>query len=217
MVQNRKTHDRHSGSHRCACSCIFLDRVIGYRQTANLNLEVGIHMENEVIRHMQKYAKAMYVMVSIPENKEENIYVSPRILGCFKTKADAKAAWKARTPEFKSIKAKSVHVYYFDLQTDVPEIPETVFFCGSYKVTKYSGELHFSFIPDNGYPDIESYYNVLEWVNSLHPLSCREFCAGSNGWETFYASNELFCVECPVNMLVNIAVPLKDVADERDN
>ena len=68
-------------------------------------------MANEVIRHIHKYAKAMYVMVSVPENKEENIYESPIILGCFKTKDDAKAAWKARTPAFKSIKAKTVHVY----------------------------------------------------------------------------------------------------------
>ena len=170
-------------------------------------------MENEVILHIHKYAKAMYVMVSVPENKEENIYESPIILGCFKTKDDAKAAWKVRTPEFKSIKAKTVHVYYFDLQTDVQEIPETVFFCGSYKVTKYNEKLHFDFTPNAGYPDIESHYNVLEWINSSqHVIFCREACQRSNGWQTFYASNQMFCIECPVNRLVNIPVPLTDVA-----
>ncbi|MBQ2667005.1 MAG: hypothetical protein IJF56_00070 [Clostridia bacterium] len=169
-------------------------------------------MANEVIRHIHKYAKAMYVMVSVPENKEENIYESPIILGCFKTKDDAKAAWKARTPAFKSIKAKTVHVYYFALQTDVQEIPEIVFLCGSYTVTEYNEALHFDFVPNDGYPDIESHYNVLDWVNSLHPLSCRDFCGKSNGWQTFYASNEMFCIECPVNRLVNIPVPLTDVA-----
>ena len=174
-------------------------------------------MENEVIRHVHKYAKAMYVMVSIPEAKEDNIYKSPIILGCFKSRDDAKSAWKSRTPEYKSIKAKTVHTLYFDLQTDVPEIPETVFFCGTYHVSEYGGELHFVFLPDNGYPDIESYNNVLEWVNSMHPMSFRDFCKKSNGWETFYASNELFCIECPVNRLMNIAVPLADVAVGLDN
>jgi len=172
-------------------------------------------MENEVIRHIHKYAKAMYVMVSIPESKEENIYESPIILGCFKTKDDAKAAWKSRTPEYKSIKAKTVHIYYFNLQTDVPEVPETVFFCGTYHVSKYSnGELHFAFLPSNSYPDIESHYNDLKWVNSQRPISFRDFCESSNGWKTFYASNEMFCIECPVNRLVNIVVPLTDVAFE---
>lgn len=174
-------------------------------------------MGSEAVRHIHKYAKAMYVMVSVPENKVENIYESPIILGCYKTKDDAKAAWKARTPGFKSIKAKTVHVYYFDLQSDVQEIPEKVFFCGSYKVTEYSEELHFDFIPNDGYPDIESHNNVLEWVNSLHPLSCRDFCEQSNGWQTFYASNEMFCIECPVNRLVNIPVPLIDVAFHPSN
>lgn len=169
-------------------------------------------MEHEVSRYIHKYVQAMYVMVSIPENKEDNVYKSPIILGCFTTKDNAKAAWKSRTPEYKSIKAKTVHIYYFDLQTDVLEIPEIVFFCGTYHVSEYSGELHFDFIPDNGYPDIESHYNVLEWVNSLHPLTFRDLCNKSNGWETFYASNELFCIECPVNKLVNIVVPLTDVA-----
>jgi hypothetical protein len=174
-------------------------------------------MEKEVVRHIHKYAKAMYVMVSIPENKEENIYESPIILGCFKTKDEAKTAWKARTPAYKSIKAKTVHIYYFNLQTDVSEIPETVFFRGSYKVSKYNGELHFSFIPSNSYPDIESHYNVLEWVNKQHPISFRDCCERSNGWQTFYASNELFCIECPVNRLVNISVPLIDVAYDLDS
>ncbi len=168
-------------------------------------------MENEVIRHIHKYAMPMYVMVSVPESKEENIYQSPIVLGCFKTKEDARAAWKARTPEYKSIKAKTVHVYYFDLQTDVQEIPETVFFCGTYKVSKRGGKLHFGFTFKDSYPDIESYYNVLEWLKTLPTISFREFCERSNGWETFYASNELFCVECPVNKLVNITVPLTDV------
>jgi len=174
-------------------------------------------MEGEVIRHIHKYAKAMYVMVSVPEAKEENIYVSPIILGCFKTKDDARAAWKARTPEYKSIKAKTVHVYYFDLQTDVPEIPETVFFCGNYSVTEYGEKLDFSFVPVEGYPDIESYYNELEWVDSLPTISKREFCERSDGWATFYASNSLFCVECPVNRLVNIPLPFTDTALDGHN
>lgn len=171
-------------------------------------------MENEVIRHIHKYAKKMYVMVSVPENKEDNVYKSPIILGCFKTKDDAKAAWKSRTPEYKSIKAKTVHIYCFNLQTDVPEIPEAVFFCGTYHVSASynSGELRFDFLPSDSYPDIESHLNILEWVNSQHPISFRELCEQTNRWKTFYASNEMFCIECPVNKLVNIAVPLTDVA-----
>lgn len=169
-------------------------------------------MLNEVIRHIHKYAMPMYVMVSVPEIKEDNIYQSPVILGCFKTKEDAKAAWKARTPNYKSIKAKTVHIYYFNLQTDVQEIPEKVFFCGSYTVSEYSGELHFVFIPSSGsYSNIESYYNMRDWLDTKHTICFREFCERSNGWQTFYASNELFCIECPVGKLVNISVPLTDV------
>ena len=154
----------------------------------------------------------MYVMVSIPEKKEDNIYQSPIILGCFKTKDDAKTAWKSRTAEFKAIKAKTVHIYYFDLQTDVPVIPETIFFCGSYYVSEYGGELHFNFTPSGSYSDIESYHNLIEWINTQNTISFREFCERSDGWQTFYASNSLFCIECPVNKLVNIAVPFTDVA-----
>ena len=168
-------------------------------------------MPNEVIRHIHQYAMPMYVMVSVPEVKEDNIYQSPIVLGCFKTKEDAKAAWKARTPDYKSIKAKTVHVYCFNLQTDVQEISETVFFVGSYKVSEYGGELHFAFIPGDSYADIESYHNVREWLNTQPTISFREFCEKSNGWETFYASNELFCIECPVGKLVNISVPFTDM------
>ena len=167
-----------------------------------------------MIRHIHKYAMPMYVMVSVPEVKEDNIYQSPIVLGCFKTKEDAKAAWKARTLDYKSIKAKTVHVYYFDLQTDVQEIPETIFFCGSYEVSKYGGKLHFGFVPSNSYPDIESYYNVREWIKTIPTISFREFCERSNGWQTFYASNESFCIECPVDKLVNISVPFTDMVTQ---
>lgn len=102
-------------------------------------------MDDKVIRHIHKYAKAMYVMVSIPEANINNIYKEPILLGCFKSKEDARTAWKSRTSEYKSIKAKTIHIYYFNLQTDVPEIPETVFFCGTYRVTEYSEKLHFVF------------------------------------------------------------------------
>ncbi len=61
-----------------------------------------------------------------------------------------------------------------------------------------------------------SYYNEQEWLRSQHPISFRDFCEGSDGWETFYASSEMFCVECPVNRLVNIAIPLTDVACDAD-
>ena len=165
-------------------------------------------MENKVIRHIHRYAKPMYVMVSIPEANIENIYKSPIVLGCFKSKEDARAAWKARTSEYKSIKAKTVHVYYFNLQTDTPEIPETVFFCGTYRVTEYSGKLKFVFLPQDSYPDIESYNNVMKWVENLRPLSIRECCERSEGWQVFYASNESFCMKCPVNKLVMISVLL---------
>lgn len=169
-------------------------------------------MDNEVIRHIHKYAMPMYVMVSIPENKEENIYKSPTILGCFKSKEAAQTAWKARTPEYKSIRAKTVHIYCFNLQTDVQEIPETVFFCGNYHVSKYAGKLDFCFIPSYSYADIESYYNVREWLNTQSPISFRELCKRSKGWRTFYADSSSFCIKCPADKLVNVEVPLTDVA-----
>ncbi len=169
-------------------------------------------MQNEVIRHIHKYALPMYVMVSVPEVKKENIYKSPVILGCFKTKEDAKVAWKARTPDYKFIKAKTVHVYCFELQTDIQKIPDNVFFCGSYKVSESGEELHFRFTPSHSYSDINSYYNVREWLDAQPTVKFREFCKNSNGWATFYASNELFCVECQVGKLVKIVVPFSDVA-----
>lgn len=169
-------------------------------------------MSNEVVRHIHRYAKAMYVMVSIPEANLENIYQSPIILGCFKSKEEAKAAWKARTSDYKSIRAKTVHVYYFNLQTDVPEIPETVFFCGTYSVSEYGGKLHFDLIPLDSYSNIESYNNVMEWVETLHPISFRECCERSDGFQTFYASNESFCIKSPVNKLVMISIPFTDIA-----
>ena len=164
----------------------------------------------KIIRHIHKYAIPMYVMVSIPEIKKENIYNSPIILGCFKTKEDAKTTWKTRTPDYKSIKAKTVHIYCFDLQTDKQEVPENVFFSGSYKVFESDGKLHFNFIPSNSYADIESYNNVYDWFNAQHPISFRKFCKKSNLGYIFYASNELFCIECPVGKLINISVPLID-------
>jgi len=170
-------------------------------------------METTIIRHIHRYAKAMYVMVSIPEVNIENIFKPPIVLGCFKSKEDARAAWKARTPEYKLLKAKTVHVYYFNLQTDVPEIPETVYFCGAYRVTKYSEKLHFVFLPQDSYTDMESYNNVMEWVESLHPLSIRELCECSNGWQVFYASIDSFCINCPVNKLVMISIPFTDVSE----
>ena len=156
-------------------------------------------METKIIRHIHKCAKAMYVMVSIPEANTENIFKPPTVLGVFKSKEDARTAWKARTSEYKSVKAKTVHIYYFDFQTDVPEIPKTVYFCGMYRVTKYAEKLHFSFVPQDGYADIESYNNVVEWIESKHSLSTRKWCECSHGWAVFYASNDSFCINCPVN------------------
>ena len=49
--------------------------------------------------------QSLYVMVSIPEAKIENVFESPIILGVFDSKEAAQNAWKARTSEFKDIKA----------------------------------------------------------------------------------------------------------------
>ena len=53
---------------------------------------------------------------------------------------------------------------------------------------------------------------MCEWLDTQHPIYFREFCERSNGWQTFYASNEMFCIECPVDKLVHIPVPFTDMA-----
>ena len=57
-------------------------------------------------------SRPLYVMVSIPEAKVENVFETPIILGVFDSKETAQNAWKARSSEFKDIKAKTIHKYY---------------------------------------------------------------------------------------------------------
>lgn len=167
-------------------------------------------MSDQVIRHIHKYAKAMYVMVSIPEIVPENRFKSPVVLGIFSTKEAARSAWKARTADYRIIKAKTVHIYYESLLTDDLHIPDTVYLVATYRAYKMYDNLHFVFIPSHFYPDLDSYTQLKAWLDTMPTISFRDSCK-SSGYE-FYASNEMFCVECPVDRLIMMPIPLKDVS-----
>ena len=164
-------------------------------------------MENAVTRQTFKYGKAMYVMVSVPEAIPENVRKEPVVLGAYLTKEDAKAAWKARSPEYKTIKARTVHVYGATLQTNASEIPETVYLTAVYNTANMGDTLDFSFYPGDLYPDMASVIHFREWRSTQETIPFRELCADC-GW-TYYASNEDICVACPVNRLMMAAVPLE--------
>lgn len=157
----------------------------------------------------------LYMMVSIPEEKREHAYDTPYILGVFDSKEKAKAAWKARTPEFKHIKAKTVHIYYEVLSTEAETLPESVYVWAYYRVHSYSilDDIHMSLIPyTNGFFETyEQYKAKRDWLDSMHGTKTREFCE-SVGY-TFYAANDNIIEKCPLNRLVQIPVELTDRND----
>lgn len=65
----------------------------------------------------------LYVMVSVPEAKIENVFHAPVILGVFDSKEAAQNAWKVRTPDFRDMKAKTLHKNVENFATESNELP----------------------------------------------------------------------------------------------
>lgn len=157
----------------------------------------------------------LYVMVSIPEAKQENVYTSPIILGVFDSKESAQAAWKARSAEFKPIKAKTLHTYYEVLSTEADTIPESVYVWAAYHVYAYfeGDDPQLEFTPYNCgfFETFEQYQAKKDWLDSQPTHTWREICKDSDF--VFYAANENIIEKCPLNRLVQIPVGLTDRND----
>lgn len=155
---------------------------------------------------------SLYVMVSIPEAKIENVLNTPVILGIFDSKETAQQAWKSRTSEFRGIKAKTVHKYCETFITERTELPQYLYLWANYHVYGFSENERpeFVFLPyDAGYFETyEDYLAKKAWVMGHNPISHREFC-DRNGF-VFYASNEDIIEKIALNRLVNIPVTLTE-------
>ncbi len=157
-------------------------------------------------------SRDLYVMVSIPEEKIENVYESPIILGVFDSKESAQNAWKSRVPEFKDIKAKTVHKYYEIFSTEREDLPQYIYLWATYKVYSYSeGEKpNFDFCPYacGYYETYDEYLKKKACVKEQNPISWKEFCEDSEF--IFYASNEDIIEKIEINRLVRIPVQLAE-------
>ena len=154
--------------------------------------------------------QSLYVMVSIPEAKIENVFESPIILGVFDSKETAMSAWNARTPEFKDIKAKNVHKYCETFSSERLELPQHIYLWATYYVYGFSEDEapEFVFTPyANGYYETyDEYLTKKAWVKEQNPISQKEFCEDSGF--VFYASNEDIIEKTEINRLVRIPVSI---------
>lgn len=155
---------------------------------------------------------ALYVMVSIPEAKTENVFESPIILGVFDSKEAAQNAWKTRTPDFKDIKAKTVHKYCETFSAERADLPRFIYLWASYCVYSYSSDEkpQFDFCPYAGgyYETYEDYLEKKTFVKAQNTLSWKEVCDESDF--VFYASNEDIIEKFEINRLVRIPVQLTE-------
>ena len=157
----------------------------------------------------------LYVMVSVPEAKPENVYASPIILGVFDSKESAKDAWKKRPAEFKDIKSKTVHTYFEVLSSDRETLPDHVYLWASYTAYSFSEDeapnLDFTPFSDGFYETYEDYQRKYTQVKQQKPISWRNFCEISDF--IFHASNENILEKLEINKLARIPVVLTDSND----
>ncbi len=155
---------------------------------------------------------ALYVMVSIPEAKIENVFETPIILGVFDSKEAAQNAWKARPSDFKDIKAKTVHKYYETFSTERADLPQFIYMWATYLVYGYSSdeEPQFDFFPYAGgyYETYDDYLEKKAYVKAQNPISWKTVCEKSDF--VFYASNEDIIEKIEINRLVRIPVQLTE-------
>ena len=160
----------------------------------------------------QNMLHTLYVMVSLPEAKLENVFESPMILGVFDSKENAQNAWKTRTSDFKDIKAKTVHKYYETFSTEREDLPQYIYLWATYYVYGFSEDEtpEFVFMPyANGYFETYDEYSAKKaWVKEQNPISQKAFCEDSGF--AFYASNEDIIEKFEINRLVKIPVQLVD-------
>ena len=150
---------------------------------------------------------ALYIMVSIPEAKQENIFHEPIVLGVFETKELAREAWKNRTPDYKDIRAKTVHIYYEKMQTLLEKAPNVLYAKMSYHVEQFRSDepLRFEFIPA-----WDGFYESEDDIKPPHPqgisslVLCKEM-----GW-IYRCGNSGFVTKVELNKLTRIPIPLYD-------
>ena len=153
----------------------------------------------------EKQPLQLYIMVSVPEAKEENIWIEPIVLGVFETKELAREAWKSRTYDYKDIRAKTIHIYYEKMQTTRDKAPEVLYAKMIYYVEQFGKDkpLRFEFMP---YWD--GFYEHEEEINysyeSTHSDICKEL-----GW-IYHCGNQLFVTKLELNKLTRIPIPLYD-------
>lgn len=159
---------------------------------------------------------ALYVMVSIPEAKIENVFTPPIILGVFDSRESAKNAWKQRGAEFKNIKAKTLHTYYETLETESETLPDSVYLWATYQTYHLTLEEKpvLAFTPyHQGFMDsYEKYEKQKEWLDSMPTKPWREICE-SSGF-TFYASNDNIIEKFEMNKLVKVQIEFDEVNEE---
>lgn len=155
----------------------------------------------------------LYVMVSIPEAKFENVFTPPIILGVFDSKESAQNAWKQRTADFKNIKSKTVHTYYEVLSTERPALPSSVYLWATYTAYGFSREespnLDFTPLANGFFETYKDYQIKKERLNQQNHITWRKFCEESGF--VFYASNENIVEEFKINRLVKVPIELTDV------
>lgn len=158
---------------------------------------------------------SLYVMVSVPEAKIENVFDSPVILGVFDSKEAAQNAWKARTPDFRDIKAKTLHKYVETFATERNDLPQDIYLWATYYVYGFSEEEkpEFVFMPYNAgfYETYEDYLAQKARVMERKPISQKDFCEKSGF--VFYASNEDIAEKIEINRLVRIPVEITEKTD----
>lgn len=158
---------------------------------------------------------ALYVMVSIPEAKMENVYTQPIMLGVFDSKESAQKAWKQRPAEFKDIKSKTVHTYCETMSTEQDALPEKVYLWANYQAYAFSEdekpELEFTPYASGFFETYEAYAAKKAWLQAQKPIPWRTVCEESGF--VFYASNADIVGEFELGRLVKAPVELTNVKE----
>ena len=155
--------------------------------------------------HKEKEPLPLHIMVSIPDAKEENIWVEPIVLGVFETKELAREVWKNRPKEYRDIRAKTIHIYYEKMQTTRAKAPEVLYAKMIYYVEQFGKDkpLQFDFIPwwDGFY---ENEKDIIYSHERTEATLCEEL-----GW-IYHCGNYPFVTKLELNKLTRIPIPLFD-------
>ena len=153
----------------------------------------------------EKHPLPLYIMVSIPEAKEENIWIEPIVLGVFETKELAREVWKNRPKEYRDIRAKTIHIYYEKMQTKSSKAPQILYAKMVYYVMQYSKNepLEFIFVPCwDGF--FENEKDIIYTYEKTYATYCEEV-----GY-IYHCGNYPFVTKLELNKLTRISIPLFD-------